>query len=373
MAKVLRIAKWKQTFEKSDSRKCSNATWISVPNNTKSSGMVTMFEDFGDRQPLIYGAWIFLCLEASKAPYRGVLASSRGKPYTISRLAEAGFTAELMAELIDWAKDSNVCWLEELEFEDAIRMDPLPPKPEPKPESSGSDTPTPTTTLAPTLDDFATTETTTPIPTTDIQTEQTDKHLPLPPSVDSNGAPERQPDWEEGEGALGVALRRREVNAVQACLDAARAAGLSPTDVKAIIAEYDAAPGFWSPGALYERIAGKLAGWPPPAPEAVKQQARADSERREAEKQAKQAEEVRKLAEADARREAYLARLEAAHGADLDVLDKNGIRDLATRLQVPKLYIQRWNKHACKLPLDADDVFRQLLLEGLQAGLVSTP
>lgn len=84
---LLEIAKWKETFEKSDSRKVTKLQWVAVPVDNSSAGYMQLAEDYPDELPMIYGCFLALVGIASGAHIRGVLADSKGRPFSIRRLA----------------------------------------------------------------------------------------------------------------------------------------------------------------------------------------------------------------------------------------------------------------------------------------------
>jgi hypothetical protein len=113
MAKILRIAKWKETFEKSDAKRLLSLPWISVPTSMDSNGFVSMAEDFGVDAPGIYGAWMALCEYAATCPERGVLATSRGESIPLSRVAKkADWPVEVFERLVEWASSERIGWIE---------------------------------------------------------------------------------------------------------------------------------------------------------------------------------------------------------------------------------------------------------------------
>lgn len=113
MAKVLRIAKWKETFEKSDAQRLKSLPWISIPTSMDSNGFVLMAEDFGNDAPSIYGAWIALCQYAAGCTVRGTLATSRGEPIPLSRVArKAGWPLSVFERLVEWATSDQIGWIE---------------------------------------------------------------------------------------------------------------------------------------------------------------------------------------------------------------------------------------------------------------------
>lgn len=149
------------------------------------------------------------------------------------------------------------------------------------------------------------------------------KNLPPAPSCERTF----QQWWQEEEGAIGVVLRKRGVNAVSQCIAICKARGVTPDQVKAIIAEFDAAPGAWDAGALYKRIVGDLDGWPDPLPEYRREQDR----KSQLEKHAATASQ-RKIDEEQAVEDARIAtELEARFGAIVDQMSCDEQRQLIRR------------------------------------------
>lgn len=119
---VLRIAKWSETFEKSESRKLKILTWISVPVGFDSTGYQALIEEFGDEAPALYGAWCVLCAIAAQQSVRGTLASSRGAPLKMSAIARrTGFPAEIFVRLVAWASRTDIGWLEYVSADEMSR------------------------------------------------------------------------------------------------------------------------------------------------------------------------------------------------------------------------------------------------------------
>jgi hypothetical protein len=117
--KIYAVAKWRETFETSDSRKHKALCWVSVPNNMASNGYVEMISHFGrEEAPAIYGAWIALVLIASKCPARGVLCTSSAVGLSVDRLSFLShFGSSVFQKLLPWAE--SVGWLEVLSFDQA--------------------------------------------------------------------------------------------------------------------------------------------------------------------------------------------------------------------------------------------------------------
>lgn len=110
---VYRIAKWAETFERAESRKLKQLTWIAMPVGFNSTGYQAMLEEFEDRAPAVYGAWCALCAYAATCHVRGTLGNSRGIPLKISHVARiTGFPESVFRELFAWASRSDIGWLE---------------------------------------------------------------------------------------------------------------------------------------------------------------------------------------------------------------------------------------------------------------------
>jgi hypothetical protein len=111
---VYRIAKWTETFERAESRKLKQLTWIAMPVGFSSTGYQAMLEDFdAERAPAIYGAWCALCAYAASCHVRGTLGNSRGIPLKISHVARiTGFAESVFRDLFAWASREDIGWLE---------------------------------------------------------------------------------------------------------------------------------------------------------------------------------------------------------------------------------------------------------------------
>jgi hypothetical protein len=110
---VYKIAKWESVFERAESRKLKQLTWVAMPIGFDSTGYQLLLDEFGDDAAAIYGAWCVLCAVAASCHRRGVLASSRGIPLKVSHIARmTGFQSQLFERLIAWASSPEVCWLE---------------------------------------------------------------------------------------------------------------------------------------------------------------------------------------------------------------------------------------------------------------------
>lgn len=125
MEPTYRIAKWLETFEKSDSKRYKTLPWISVPTSFTSNGYQAGLDEFEDDWFLLYGAWQALCMFAATCPVRGTLASGRNAPIPISRIARVtGASVALMERLFEWASRQDIGWLEVVPSADAARVSP---------------------------------------------------------------------------------------------------------------------------------------------------------------------------------------------------------------------------------------------------------
>ena len=116
---VYRIAKWDTTFVTSESKRYKNLPWIALPTTFQSNGYQSMIDEFGDDAPAIYGAWCSLIKLASSCTVRGVLASSRGKAFTVSRIARMTYFPEsVFVRLLAWAQTEEVGWIEVAESDE---------------------------------------------------------------------------------------------------------------------------------------------------------------------------------------------------------------------------------------------------------------
>jgi hypothetical protein len=154
---------------------------------------------------------------------------------------------------------------------------------------------------------------------------------PLPKKLTIQESPPPTPSRFQSEGddwaGVGEELRQLGVSRVDDALATAQARGLTVGDIRALIAEWGRHAGAWGPGALFQRLTGQLAHWPPVAPAYGRQLASIASTR--------SVDEVR--CDNDRRRAANAAsdrvadELDAVHGAELDALDAAALRELYAR------------------------------------------
>jgi len=122
---ILKIAKWKEVFERAESRKIKNLNWVAMPTSFSSNGYQMLLDEFGDEAPAIYGAWCVLVAFAASCTVRGTLSTSRGVAVKVGHIARTtGFQSTVFEKLITWATQEEVSWL-------------IPAQPEEIPQNDG--------------------------------------------------------------------------------------------------------------------------------------------------------------------------------------------------------------------------------------------
>jgi hypothetical protein len=82
---IYHIADWEERYENSDTRKRKSLFWVLVPNSHDGLGFCSIM---GREDALeIFGAWVLILQCASKCSRRGVLCSTKGRPYTAKDIA----------------------------------------------------------------------------------------------------------------------------------------------------------------------------------------------------------------------------------------------------------------------------------------------
>lgn len=120
---IYRIAKWEQVFERAESRKLKQLTWIAMPTGFGSNGYQSMLEEFGTDAAAMYGAWCVLVNYAASCHVRGLLATSRGIPLKLQVIARVtGFPVEFFERLVAWASRADIGWLECVSADECSRV-----------------------------------------------------------------------------------------------------------------------------------------------------------------------------------------------------------------------------------------------------------
>lgn len=120
---VYRISKWREVFERAESRKLKVLHWVSVPISFQSNGYQSLLDEFGDDAASIYGAWCALVALAASCTVRGLLANGRGNPLPISHVSRiTGLSSSVFERLYRWASKPDVGWLEPVAPEEVAAL-----------------------------------------------------------------------------------------------------------------------------------------------------------------------------------------------------------------------------------------------------------
>jgi len=139
---------------------------------------------------------------------------------------------------------------------------------------------------------------------------------PPPPTPSAAATPDRSA-WE----GVGDVLAGLGMTKAPDAVATAQARGLAVSEVQGLIAEWRQHEGAWGTGALYQRLTGQLAAWPPVAPAFERQQ------QWQAAVRGHDANAARRL-EGDRRREADRQRydqLNDRHGASIDAMTRDEV------------------------------------------------
>ena len=112
---VWRIAKWSEVFETAQSREYKSLPWVSMPTDMHSNGYQDLVDQFGAEALVIYGAWTAFVSVAAKCPKRGTLATSKGQPYSLTRIIREAYlhpdTLPVFEKLVAWASSEAIGWI----------------------------------------------------------------------------------------------------------------------------------------------------------------------------------------------------------------------------------------------------------------------
>lgn len=190
--------------------------------------------------------------------------------------------------------------------------------------------------------------------------------LPPPPTPSGDDGAWEAAAAEVVEVGVGTGF-----DSVAAC----RQRGCFPDDVRSVVAFWKQRQPAWGPGGLAYRLDNLRHGqksedpnlWPPPSKAAAFVDSSADRERVAADAEAKRQAAAAKL-EADDVEE---SRLESEHGSDVNVMNRERIRELAAECMTPG-ELDLLCKRIAKLPLPRG-VLRTIILKHLDSQGARTP
>ncbi|MCA9232432.1 MAG: hypothetical protein KDA57_17415 [Planctomycetales bacterium] len=134
-------------------------------------------------------------------------------------------------------------------------------------------------------------------------------------------------------------MLRLGVSAAGQAVNGARERGLSVEAARELLAEFQAQPGAWQPGALYRRITGGLTAWPPPIENHLAARRRADEvdrfERQRADGSAAMQTAAIERREQAEREEKYGQRLDGMGENERRQLKEEAVPDEAVRRHMP--------------------------------------
>ena len=154
-----------------------------------------------------------------------------------------------------------------------------------------------------------------------------------------NPLPDVQPVAADPWRGVEEDLLRLGVSAAGQAVNGARERGLSVEAARELLAEFQAQPGAWQPGALYRRITGGLTAWPPPIENHLAARRRADEvdrfERQRADGSAAMQTAAIERREQAEREEKYGQRLDGMGENERRQLKEEAVPDEAVRRHMP--------------------------------------
>jgi hypothetical protein len=115
MARLYSVKGWNKHYEKSQTRKVDNASWVPIPVKHDGKGFRRLMA-MKDGAP-IYGAWILMLQIAAKCPVRGVLEDEDG-PLTTEDLAiKTGCPEALFIRALEVVTSKAIGWMLVAEWE----------------------------------------------------------------------------------------------------------------------------------------------------------------------------------------------------------------------------------------------------------------
>lgn len=106
---IYSIRDWDSNFEKSESRKIKNLTWIPIPNSHDKAPFRRLAKL--PNSPEIFAAWVLIVQVASKMPVRGVLENSDGPLTSEDFSLMTGFPVEIFEVALKELQKPGIRWI----------------------------------------------------------------------------------------------------------------------------------------------------------------------------------------------------------------------------------------------------------------------
>jgi len=113
--KTLSIVKWKEIFERAESRKLQRLTYYCPPSGCDSSGYLELMVGHEEDGVTAFGVFCALCQFTATLPAdrRGMLVKTNGKPYTIRFISSLiRIPEEIVDKSIAILTEPQISWLE---------------------------------------------------------------------------------------------------------------------------------------------------------------------------------------------------------------------------------------------------------------------
>ena len=113
-----RIKNWNMHYEKAQTRRCSKASWVAIPNKHDGKGFRRVAKH--ERSVELFTAWILIVEVASKMPERGLLVDEDG-PLDAEDLADkTGFPAEIFHLAFTVLTEPKIGWIERVAGDEIV-------------------------------------------------------------------------------------------------------------------------------------------------------------------------------------------------------------------------------------------------------------
>ncbi|HUW21030.1 MAG TPA: hypothetical protein VMW16_17155 [Sedimentisphaerales bacterium] len=115
---IYRVKDWDKHFEKWESRRCKNMTWVPIPTKNDGAGFRRIAHHHLAAE--LFSAWILIVEVAAKMPTRGLLFKD-GKALTAKDLHyRTGFSEEIFTLAFTVLVDPEIGWLERVAGDEII-------------------------------------------------------------------------------------------------------------------------------------------------------------------------------------------------------------------------------------------------------------